>query len=289
MPPCRLLPSCREHGIIVLRPKDFQNHAPHFLIACNIAANLSSCGPSVTSSSTGGAVSAVYCCWPVPSHLQQRHWTAVLTQHAAELSARQLVLPDARSSQVLKVFSKFEAPEFIRVFTPGHCPSLLSRASSTQPVSAAASSSAPLLPATGQAAAGMVWQLPRCRLDFELAADGRVLSLEHRGYCLSNQQLLVSGSGQEAVYTLPELHQYLVLQSQPGSSSKSVSADQSDQLVLVPAGRVLVQRDSPGSTRTSSSIHVQLEPHCSAAVKVGPCKPAPQALASVGRQCIMMV
>ena len=191
----------------------------------------------------------------------------MLTQHAQELSQRQLVLLDANSSQVLKVLSKFEAPEFIHVFMPGRCPGD-HLPSSTKPTGASASSRALLLPKTGKGSAGMVWQLPRCRLDFELTAEGRVVSLDHRGYCLSTQQLLVSKSAQGVAYTLPELHQYLVLQAQPSSTSKYVGADQSDQLVLVPAGRVLVQRHAPGSTHTGSSIQVQLNPHCHAPAKV---------------------
>lgn len=244
--------------MIVLRPKDFQEHAPQYLIRCNVAA-----GPSA-SSSPGEAAPAQYSCWPVPTHLQRRHWTAVLAQHAEELSQRQLVLPDSNSSQVLLVLSRFEAPEFIHVFMPGRCPglSLLSAASSnTHPAS-----NSPVLPAAGRATAGMVWQLPRCSLEFELATDGSVISLDHRGYCLSTQQLLVSQSGEGVAYTLPELHQYLVLQLLQGS--KSVSADQSDQLVLMPSGRVAVTRHAPGSTHAGSSIQVQLKPHCFAAVKV---------------------
>ena len=261
--------------MIVLRPKDFHKHAPQFLICCNVAASMDCSAHSSSAGNAGDAVSAVYSCWPVPLHLQQCHWTAVLTLHAKELSQHQLVLPAAHSSQVLKVFSKFEAPEFIHVFTPGHCPGLQSGdASSTQPASVA-SSSAPLLPTTGEGSAGMVWQLARCSLEFELTADGRVMSLDHRGYSLSTQQLLVSQSDQGVTYTLPELHQYLVLQSHTGSTSKYVSADHSDRLVLVPAGQVSVQRYAPGSMHAGSNIQVQLEPHCCASVKVGDSDPCP--------------
>jgi hypothetical protein len=241
--------------VIVLRPKDFQKHTAQFLIGC-----------SVPQAATREAVSSVYSCWPVPPHLQQCHWTTVLTQHAQELSRRQLALPDAHSSRVLNIFSKFEAPEYIHVFTRGHCPGLLSTASSTQRASAASSSPPPR--SIGRGGTGMVWQLPRCSLEFELSADSRVVSLDHRGYCLSSQQLLVSKSAQGVTYTLPELHQYLVLQAQPASTSKYVGADQSNQLVLVPAGTVSVQQHAPGSAHLGSSIHVQLEPHCFAAVKV---------------------
>lgn len=233
----------------------------------------------------------MYSCWPVPLHLQQCHWTTGLTQHAEELSQRQLVLPITNSSPVLKVFSKFELPEFIHMFTPGLCPGLMSAAAgSAKRASAhssstlrstrsatAASSAAPLLPITGTASAGMVWQLPWCSLDFELTAEGRVMSLDHRGCCLSTQQLLVSQSAQRAIYTLPEVHQYLVLHYQPGNTGKYVSADQSDQLVLVPAGRVLMQRHAPGSMHAGSSIEVQLEPHCFASVQVGVSGSSPHA------------
>lgn len=238
----------------MLRPKEFNSHAPHFLISC-----------------TPGPVAATYACFEVPSHLQQHHWAVVLEQHAEQLSARQLVLPDAQTSQVLKILSKFEAHAFIHTFMPGCCPRLLKKKPST-------ASKRQARAARGVAAAGMVWQLPRCSLEFELTAAGSVVSLDHRGYSLSSRQLLVGAQqskGEGVSYTLPEFQQYLVLKAQDSSSSSSKAEsfrpDVTQQLVLIPSGGVVVERASPGSTQPvagGGSIHVKLSDSCSATVKV---------------------
>lgn len=287
---------CRQHGIIVLRPKEFQQHAAHFIIKCGPAAPAApspgskAAGTSRTASkaasSTGSSCSSVYACWQVPKHLQTQqteqrlHWTAVLTKHPDELSKLQLVLPHGSAPQVLQVLSKFESQECIHTFMPGHCPGLSAAASSNSNRSrfgrrstGAPAGSTAVLPVAGGAAAGMTWDLPRCGLRFELSANGSVVSLLHCGYRLSTQQLLVSQSGTGVSWTLPEFHQYLVLEQQGASSSSSSSgaptrADSSSQLVLVPAGRVSVQRLVPGSTQLEASIHVQLNSGCSAVVKV---------------------
>jgi hypothetical protein len=245
---------CRSHSIIVLRSRDFQQHAPHFIIRCDLVAS---------SSAADGA--AVFSCWPVPQHLQQQHWTQVLAKAAAQLSERQLVLPDSQVSQVLRVLCRFEAADFLHCYMPGACPSL-----EPAPHSSLQQQPPGVLPAAGKASPGMVWHLPRCSLQFELSASGSVVSLDHRGYQCSTQQLLVSEPGQEISYTLPEFQQYLVLDAQQGSSD-TVTTDQSNRVVLVPSGRVTVQRQQPGSSSSSRqepSIRVQLSDECSESVKV---------------------
>jgi hypothetical protein len=213
----------------------------------------------------------------VPTHLQQQqHWTAVLTQHAGQLSQRQLVLTDRNSSQVLKVLSKFEDSAFIHTYMPGQCPAhLLQPQQQQQTLHTPAAdrptgSDPPVLEATGPAVPGMLWHLPRCGLQFELQTDGRIVSLDHRGYSLSRQQLLVSDdiNAQHSSYTLPECQQYLVLQADQDSSSGVYGAERSTQLMLVPSGRVKVQRSSPGSTQQRASIHVQLSTACDERLKV---------------------
>lgn len=236
----------------MLRGRDFQQHAPHFIMRCDLVGS---------SSSTDGA--AVYSCWPVPSHLQQtKHWTAVLSSAAVQLSERQLVLLDIKSSQVLRVLRKFEPADYIHCYMPGACPGL-------EPGDSSVPRPEGVLAVAGKAAPGMRWHLPRCSLQFELSATGSVESLDHRNYSLSKQQLLVCGSGKEVSYTLPEFQQYLVLDAQHGSSSDTVGTDQSDRVVLVPSGRVTVQREPPGSSgRQEASIRVQLSAECSDSVKV---------------------
>ena len=250
---------CRRNGIIVLKPVVFNQHAPHFIISC------SSTAPAATarSPSASADVPAVYSCWQVPSHLQDKHWTAVVRDHAGQLSERQLVLPDMRSSQVLTVLSKFEQAACIHTYMPGQCSGLPSVGPQRTHDQA--------LPAQGPAAAGMRWHLPRCGLEFELTSDGSIVSLEHRGYRLSTQQLLVDGSTTGGVrYTLPEFHQYLVLQAQQGDAADATRVDRSEQLVLVPSGRVAVQRTAPGSSAKplSASIQVELGEACNDNVKV---------------------
>jgi hypothetical protein len=216
-------------------------------------------------------LSAVYSCWEVPLHLQQQHWTAVLTQHAHQLSQRQLVLPYRSSSQVLKVLSKFEASSFIHCYMPGRCPPhqlQLQQAVCSPAASSLKASDPPVLAATGAAAPGMLWHLPRCSLQFELHPGGRVASLDHRGYSLSKQQLLVSGDAQPHSYTLPEFHQCLVLDMHQDSSSGVYGADSSSRMVLVPSGRVQVQRTTPGFVQGGASIEVELSTACCDRVEV---------------------
>jgi len=178
------------------------------------------------------------------------------------------------------VFSKFEVPDFIHTYMRGHCPGLAAVPKTTPSKSKRLGShtvqtsgkqgSEHVLAASGTAAAGMTWHLPRCSLEFELTADGSVVSLDHRGYRLSQQQLLVTGSATAVRYTLPEFHQYLVLQVQQ-DRLRGISADRSDQLVLVPSGRVAVQHFQPGSNEQAASIHVELSQSCADTVKVGIC------------------
>jgi len=194
----------------------------------------------------------------------------VLQEHAVELSKRQLVLPDSQSARVLHVFSKFEAPDFIHTYMHGHCPGMGVGGAGTLARLSSSTGSQQVLAASGTAAAGMTWHLPRCSLEFELTADGSVVSLDHRGYRLSQEQLLVTGSATAVRYTLPEFHQYLVLQAQQ-DRLRGFSADRSDQLVLVPSGRVAVQRFQPGSNEQAASIHVELSQSCADTVKVGIC------------------
>lgn len=243
---------------MVLRDKEFHQHVVHFVICCDL---VTSGGNSSGSSSNAPTV---YSCWQVPQHLQQQHWTAVLTAHAGQLSERQLVLPSSETSQVLRVLSRFEAADFIHCYMPGRCPGLRMR----KPAPSSTSTSPGVLAASGPASTGMVWHLPRCNLQFELSAAGSVVSLDHRGYSLNTQQLLVSGPGKSVSYTLPEFQQYLMLQAQQGSGSDTIGAERSDQLVLVPSGRVVMQRLSPGSEQRGASTRVQLSAECSDSVKV---------------------
>jgi hypothetical protein len=263
----------RQHGIIVFRPKTLHEHDAQFIISCNLADPAGSSNTAMPAQHVqfGAATSAVCSCWEVPLHLQQQHWTAVLTQHAAELSQRQLVLSYMAISQVLKVLSKFEASCFVYTYMPGCCPPNLlqqRQALHSPAASSLAASGPPVLAATGAAAPGMLWHLPRCGLQFELQADGRVASLDHRGYSPSQQQLLVSCDDQPHSYTLPEFHQYLVLEVQQDSSSGAYGADSSSQLVLVPSGRVQVKHTPPGSLQSGASKQVELSTACSDQVKV---------------------
>lgn len=221
---------CRDRRVIILRPPSFQQHAVHFVIECSDAAP--------------GKASALSC-WRVPHHLRSAPWQQLLDQHHGQLTER-LVLP--QQLPLIGVLSRLEAAACIHVFAPRN-----SDSSSGDSNSKGSSSSSP--------AWRLLFELSRFGLEFELQRDGLVASRDHSGFSLSSCQRLVwqapAGSAADAVtaaaggtcYTLPGFTQYLLLerQEQPGSSSSSSSAPvvvpggPGEQIVLVPAGEVLLQ------------------------------------------------
>jgi hypothetical protein len=252
----------------------------------------------------GGAASAAgiarhsYSCWRVPAHLQKLPWQELLGERAGQLSEQLLLLAN---SHVASVLAKLEEPRFIHCYsisttledTAGNGHSITSHAlapmstssgsSSSQVLSCSSSSSAGSATITGGAggemAGGLLFELPRFGLEFELL-QGVLVSRQYSGFTLGRQQQLVwqpdalaGGSTGAAApplhYTLPGLCQYLVLKKlQPVAAAAGAPAAQQQgraaaTLMLVPAGAVLPPWDG--------GVRVQVDSACGARVQVGVC------------------
>lgn len=142
-------------------------------------------------------------------------------------------------SDVKRVLSKFETADFIHTYIP-----------------CAAALAAPSCPV-------ILFELPRYSLEFELQQE-QLVSLDHRGYCLSKQQQLVTAScstgtstrtSGKPLYTFPDFQQYLLLERIP-SSAVVVGAKRADSLVLIAVGDVKCIRGALGSARPSVSVQV---------------------------------
>lgn len=171
---------------------------------------------ATTCTDSSSQVHSHFICNRVPSHLRSTHWLTLLTKTSSEVT-HELVLHE---SDIKKVLSKLERSDFIHTYIP----------------TAAAASSPSLL-----------FELPRYSLDFELQ-QGQLVSLDHRGYCLAQQQQLVTAGGgpdsntaAAVTYTLPGFHQYLLLQRIP-SSAVEVGTRRADSLALIAAGEVACSR-----------------------------------------------
>ncbi len=197
--------------MLVLRPVDFRDTAPHYLATWQRAA------ASAAGSSTGR--------WRVhrvPKHLRATPWSQLLpsagVKAADELGGTLVTL--SRSRLLSPGLSRFEDAAFIHVFAP---PPTAAPAAAGSGLASAVS--AAQLGSGGSVASGLVFSLPRYGLSFELRPDGQVYSHDFRGYHLRRRQLLVSeasaaGGGGEVAgrveWTLPGLEQCLVLERVPG-------------------------------------------------------------------------
>lgn len=220
----------------MLRPVSYKQHATQFLVQVQPARN---------------AAAAAYSCWHVPVHLQdaQRDWRSLL-QGVQRGRVPQLVL--TQQSQAATVLGKFEAAHFIHAYAATD--SGASSSSSTKSSKSSKSSSD---------AAGMLFELPRFGLEFELRAGGVLASRNFRGYRLCQQQQLVgSAQGVSTSYQLPELQQYLVLRRDARLASDEVpGAGRAEVLVLVPAGHVCKDFSSGRvwvELSNSSGAHLQV-------------------------------
>lgn len=198
----------------------------------------------------------------VPTHLSERHaWPELLTQHDCHLTD-QLVLHDSPVTQVL---SKFERLKFIHTYIPAGTSA--SDGSSTS--GKASTDSGGGGSGEPKGASPPPWQmrfnLPRSGLEFELRG-GQLLSRDYADYELAPCQQLwkdagtSGGDGRQAVFSLPDFRQYLVLQSCQHGSSNTVAAVQ-PTLVVVPVGSVqrqaeqvtLMHSDASGDTIQASA------------------------------------
>ncbi|GLC47559.1 hypothetical protein PLESTB_000001100 [Pleodorina starrii] len=267
---------CRERGVLVLRPRDFQQHDVHYVIRCSAS---SSSVPAAAANATTTAVrSCEFDCRRVPPHLRPQRWSQLLSEaHRADLPDRLVLLSGSTVKD--KLLAKIEHPDFIHAYvsdgmvTATHGP-------------AAANTNGPLL----------LLELPRFGLEFEVRPTdgsggggggggcGQVLSRDYTGYRLHRRQLLVYGDAAagappvsfDAVqYTLPEFRQCLVLERVPGTGAV-VGARREDVLVLVPAGEVVMDRGSSsgggggsgGATGGGASVRVEVSSDAHAHLKV---------------------
>ena len=181
---------CRAAGTVMLRPKLFNESGVHFLLndARQQAADRT---PGETPVPTGD-----WTCHRVPHHQKSMHW-----HDLNDLGARNTFdeLVQAGDSPVHKVLSKFEDPSFVHtLITP--------------------------IGSSG-GGGGLVFELPRYEITFEMTDQGTLRSMNFLGYSLAPDQLLRD--------TLHGFEQYLVVES-ARYSSKSLK-------LLLPAG--LVQKE----------------------------------------------
>lgn len=217
LPPTLL--SCRERGVIVLRPIRFRERDSQFLLLL----------PKGAASSKAGSA-ADLTCLRVPQHLQKRGWAQLLAPEGRQGLTEQLVL---HSSPVTAVLSQFESSCFIHTYICGSGGSGGTSDGSSASDSDGSRGSDGSEPSA--AAPTMLFSLPRFGLEFELRY-GSLWSRDFTGCRLRACQRLVeppADSNSPAIYTLPDFSQCLVLErpEQPGGSSAALQ-------VLVPAGRV---------------------------------------------------
>ncbi|GLC47557.1 hypothetical protein PLESTB_000000900 [Pleodorina starrii] len=263
---------CRERGVLVLRPRDFQQHDVHYVIRCSAAS--SSSVPAAAANATTAVRRFEYDCRRVPPHLRPQRWSQLLSEaHRADLPDRLVLL--SGSTVKNKLLAKLEHPDFIHAYVSDGMV-----AATHGP--AAAETNGPLL----------LLELPRFGLEFELRPTdgsgsgggcGQVLSRDYAGYRLHRRQLLVHGDADagapvsfDAVqYTLPEFRQCLVLERVPGTGAV-VGARREDVLVLLPAGGVVIDRGSSsgggggsgGATGGGASVRIEVSSDAHAHVKV---------------------
>eukprot|EP00899_Mesostigma_viride_P019526 jgi/Mesvir1/27575/Mv07320-RA.1 len=137
-------------------------------------------------------------CWRVPEVLCREPYAALVGARRPRLTQKLMLAPDGKKDPLLRALSKFEPLRFLHIFHENE----------------------------GSSAGPRVYfHLPRSKLEFVLQ-EGRVDSLDYRGYSLASTQQLVSP------VTLPEFTQYLVLQA-TGSTKQGRSW-------VLPPGRVSV-------------------------------------------------
>lgn len=237
----------RERSVLVIRPRNFNDHSIFFVARCHKGVTLVTTTESVVELN----------CWRVPQHLRQRPWTHLLPTAASDSPissasspsfnpaasdlTHRLVLLNS-SPFMARILSRFEDPSFIHVYL-----------SSSNGVSGGIRSTHDKPLAGLEQQQQLLLELPRYDLEFEVKINtGEIVSRDYSDYRLRRRQLLVEGeegagnttAAEEAgavKYTLPEFQQYLILERIPQTSAV-VGPRQENVLVLVPAGSVAVGR-----------------------------------------------
>ncbi len=195
----------RESGVLVLRPKKFTNHKSFFILRWD-------------NSHAASTQEVDFTCYRVPSHLGSVHWETLLGSERSAQLTDQLVL---HSSNITKVLSKFEDTSYIHCYVNS---TFVDAEVLESPLSKRK----------------MLFELPRYHLEFELSPEG-LLSLDYLGYQLASKQQLLSPM--LAGYTLPDFHQYLILEKST-STATAVTSHRPSSVVLVPTGRVLPNKQT---------------------------------------------
>jgi hypothetical protein len=198
--------ACRERNVILLRPKDFQQHQCAFLVQAMkppappmktqpvpVSAEL----PSCSSRSTAGSMQQTTMlpeapslqqlkCWRVPSHLQRlADWTHLLSTGLTD----HLVLPSQVHSLVLRVLSKVEDPAFIHAYRSASPSVRTSRTANNKSAQDGTPSDESQV---------LIWELPRYSSEFE-QHGGILHSRDHSGYKLAVSQQLVDVSRVDSI------------------------------------------------------------------------------------------
>ncbi|KAG2455049.1 hypothetical protein HYH02_000874 [Chlamydomonas schloesseri] len=271
----------RPRGVLVLRPRSFQEHACSFLAACITSSTCISNGSSIGTSAT----ECEYDFRRVPLHLQSQHWRALLpampaaaaastggtdaaltAQQQCLLHERLVLLPG--SKVVNMVLGKFEDRRFIHAYTSV---------------------------TTGE----MSFELPRCGLEFTMqphkaggggcgssgqadASFCQLLSRNYSGYRLRRLQQLAerrghsagdgscssssaSAAAAESNYTLPGFTQYLVLERIPQPAVAPAGSQRAQVMVLTPAGLVSA---ASSSGKGPLCVHIIISGSSAAEIKV---------------------
>ncbi|KAG2494611.1 hypothetical protein HYH03_007376 [Edaphochlamys debaryana] len=247
---------CRERGVIVLRPPNFQEHDVHFVIECRTS----------TSSAASSSGPVAYDCRRVPPHLQGLHWLDLLSDHRAELIDQLVLLSGCAVRNT--ILAKLEDTNFIHCFAPPSSSMIQWPAGglSSRQSRATGIDSTPERPPQ-PVSYRLLFELPRYGLEFELRSGGELASRDYPGYRLRRRQLLIdigsdAGYGRARVsYTLPEFHQYLVLERSTAVRQLPVGTQRADALVLITAGPV--QRNGGQvSVAMPSGSGARLKAHC---------------------------
>ncbi len=272
---------------MVLRPKELQGGAGHNFHRCQFLIRLLE--------EPGRAARRSYSCWRVPAHLQDLPWQQLLGKRAWQLG-EQLVVQT--NSHIASVLAKLEEPRYIHCYSitttlassssgpAGGGPSISSHVldlGCSSPMSTSSSEGGSNMStgsAGGELAGGLLFELPRLGLEFELR-QGVLASRQYSGFTLGRQQQLVwqpeaaGGSGAAAPhlhYTLPGFSQYLVLEKLQPAAAAAAGAPTAQQqsraaaatLVLVPAGAVL----PPWNSGAAGVVRVQVDGACGTRVQV---------------------
>eukprot|EP00899_Mesostigma_viride_P005241 jgi/Mesvir1/14718/Mv05368-RA.1 len=164
-------------------------------------------------------------CWRVPEALCWQPYTALVGGLRDQLTQKLMLSRAGSEDPLLCVLDKFEPQRFIHIFRK--------ESAEAEPL--------------------VYFHLPRLKLEFVLQ-EGRVESLDYRGYVLASDQQLVSP------VALPEFIQYLVLQPSARSnfpSTRAATHGLPDTRVVMPQGFVAKAPECDRQAGLSPSVYIE--------------------------------